>query len=308
MLPSQNAMPRILRDFFGRTLDHVLILDYVFGNLFKTAPKTLLVQPKTSHPRPIVIAAYINSGEEWKVFEPFVVEAAAVCNPVILINTGTFVIGTVPIKNLFVFSRRNVSRDLGSYRYGLEVLLANYDINAIKSVVLVNDSVVWKQGALKAFIENSEKSAYTVTSITISLQRQKHLQSYAYHVKRPSIEILKPFITLPRIYFKRTLVFYGEMRFSSFWQSQEISFGGLFSEENLLPFLIDDENFSQADSKRIQRLIDSGVHLNPTIHFWKPLYEHSGIIKKSLFKRNPARLDFAPKSMDEVDEQGSDIS
>ena len=202
----------------------------------------------------------------------------------------------LPEKVLF-FCRDNISRDLGSYRFALEILPKEN----LTELVLINDSVHFLQDSLLNFVESARKTEFLVTGLTESMQLGRHLQSYAMHFKEPSPEILDPILKVGNWKMKRTLVAQGERRFSRWWSMKEISFGAIYPNELLKEVSLEHSILFGCDEKRVRKLFRSKVDLNPSIHFWPGLLLTAHIVKKSLLKTNPAKFSDPPKSIEDVE-------
>lgn len=300
MRPSNLRYVRFTRQIIGAALTKSMLLtdsalDCLFfkRDIYKGLP--LLGLANMNFSKVAIFAIYSNNTEESSEAVRVVNLIATKFDMVIVVNTGRNQLES-DLKNVKSLQRTNLGRDLASYRAVLEML----KLENVSEVLLFNDSVFWSNSAILDFIEFSRQSDYEVTGVTLSNQHLIHLQTYGLHIKGELPKILKPFSKIRISRFKRGLIEAGEKELSRFWFKEEIRVGFMHDQNSLIKNFNGYKNIYNEDFLQIQNLTRMGVPLNPTIHLWAPLFEQTGIIKKALIKKNPARLKFVPRSLVEA--------
>jgi hypothetical protein len=298
--PSKHHTYRTIREIFGRIYTALLLfLDFSRGML-NLKPKLVLKLNKSdllekSYGRVAIFAGYINTESEALEAERILKLLRIEFDLLILVNTGKRDLDLIQT-NLVVLQRDNFGRDLASYKYALDYLL----LEKVTELFFFNDSVFWTGNSVFNFLESARRKNCEVTALTSSDQHSFHLQSYALHLKGDIAELSKAFKTIRISNFKRVIVEAGEKRLSRYWLAKHNKIGGVHNQDSLIPLLANYKDVYLHDYERILNLVSQRVPLNPSIHFWAPLYAQSGVIKKALLTKNPARLKNAPKSLTDI--------
>ena len=245
-----------------------------------------------SYPRVAIFAGYLNTKSEIVEAERILKLLRREFDLLILVNTGSIELNTNNPHFLYL-QRENFGRDLASYKHVLNSL----ELKNTSELFLFNDSVLWTEDSILDFLANARKSNYEVTALTSSDQHSYHLQSYALHMKGDISEISKAFGVIRISNLKRVIVEAGEKRLSNYWIAKKIRIGSIYTQDSLSPLLGKYKDTYGHDYEHILDLISQGVPLNPSIHFWVPLYAQSGVIKKALLNKNPAQLKYVPKTL-----------
>jgi hypothetical protein len=210
----------------------------------------------------------------------------------ILVNTGKGELGNNP-RNCIQILRENFGRDLASYNYALDSL----QLKNTSELFFFNDSVFWTGNSIVDFLKSARQKDFDVTALTSSDQYSYHLQSYALHLKGDVAELTKAFRKIRISNFKRVIVEAGEKRLSQYWIEKNVKLGGVYHQDSLNPLLAKYKDTYGQDYEYILDLISQGVPLNPSIHFWAPLYAQSGVVKKALLTKNPAQFTNVPQTL-----------
>ncbi len=297
MRPNSSRPYRKIREYFGLLYNSVLsTIDFGAG-VFNLKPKLSLNLTNCellgkSYARVAVFAGYINTLSESSEAERILKLLSDKFDLLILVNTGS-IESKIEQPNFLYFRRENFGRDLASYKYALDSL----QLKNTFELFFFNDSVFWTGKSVLDFLESARQKACAVTALTSSDQNSFHLQSYALHLKGDIAELSKAFKAIRISNFKRVIVEAGEKRLSHYWLSKKIKIEGVYSQNSLSPLLIKYKNTYGQDYENILYLMSQGVPLNPSIHFWAPLYAQSGVVKKALLAKNPAQLKYVPKTL-----------
>ncbi len=297
MRPNRFRPFRKVREYLGVIYTNVLLLVDFGARVFNLKPKLssdlsskdLL---EKSYKRVAIYAGYINTESE-------VIEAGRILNLLggefdllILVNTGSSEL-RIDQPNFLYFRRENFGRDLASYKYALDSL----QLKDTFELFLFNDSVFWTGNSVFDFLKSARQKDFDVTALTSSYQHSYHLQSYALHLKGNVAELTKAFKTIRISSFKRVIVEAGEKRLSRYWLARQTQIGSVFTQDSLSPLLTKYRDLYREDYDQIISLVRRNVPLNPSIHFWAPLYAQSGVVKKAILTKNPAQLKYAPKTL-----------
>ena len=254
--------------------------------------------PVTTTSRVAIYACFCNSAREEDEVRAVVEEVAKVVDILIVVNTGSAHLRINPASaTVQVASRENKGRDLGSYRFGIDMLSSV----EVAELSLLNDSVYWLPGAATAFISAARGTAWDVTGLTESRQTRRHLQSFALHIKVPKLAALEPITAVRDWRWKRMLVAAGEIEFSHKWVRRGISIGALHTQDSLWQQAVQSLRASYlSDFDEVQTLVEREVALNPSIHLWPSLLQQAGVLKKSLLRENPCRFKEPPTTLAEA--------
>jgi hypothetical protein len=298
--PSKYGLVRKIKKFLGHVYTIALLfLEIISQILFfrrklSLNPVDLKVDVQ-SYQRVAVFAAFINSFDEQNEAQRVISQIWNKFDRVLVINTGDIPI-SASYANVHIFSRDNFGRDLTSYKLASELL----NLENTSEIFFFNDSVIWSENSLSNFLIKARECEYEVTSLTSSDQYTFHLQSYALHLKGDVVELIKAFRVFRVSNFKRLIVEGGEKAISRFWISKNVNIGGIYNQNTLRPLFENYVDLYPEDYDILQKLISQNVPLNPSIHLWAPLYAASGVIKKALISRNPAKLKYFPRSLAEI--------
>ena len=297
MKPSKHRVSRKNREFLGRLYTtFLLFIDFSFSvfNLKPKLPTNLNDGAlfEKSFSRVGIYAGYITTESERFEAERILKLLYDEFDLLILVNTGSRHLDFNQ-KNLVILHRENFGRDLASYKYALESL----QLKQTFELFLFNDSVLWTGNSIFDLLASARKKNCDVTSLTSSNQHSYHLQSYALHLKGNIAELSKAFRVIRISNFKRVIVEAGEKRLSNDWIAKKIRIGSIYTQDSLSPLLGKYKDTYGHDYEHILDLISQGVPLNPSIHFWAPLYAQSGVVKKALLNKNPAQLKYVPKTL-----------
>ena len=297
MLPSSNGLTRSIRRLGGIVFNSATYIDLFFAKISPPPLKPLDgYRPRPDSKKVLIYACFCSSAQELQSRYRDVMPIATEFDEVLVINAGSALGDQLSSGNVVFLSRKNWSRDLGSYRDALTAFeLANID-----ELVLINDSVEWLQDSLLGFVSKSRLSDSRITGITESMQLGRHIQSFAMHFKRPSRDALNPILKVGNWRLKRTLVLHGERHFSKIWGEENISFSPLYSIELLQFTCLRNSKIYGEDEDAMLNLIQKSIDLNPSIHLWPALLLHAKIAKKSLLRDNPAKFANSPKTLKEV--------
>lgn len=297
MRPNRCRPFRKVREYLGVIYTNVLLLVDFGAGVFNLKPKLsnnlsskdLL---EKSYKRVAIYAGYINTESE-------VIEAERILNLLggefdllILVNTGSSEL-KIDQPNFLYFRRENFGRDLASYKYALDSL----QLTDTFELFLFNDSVFWTGNSVFDFLKSARQKDFDVTALTSSYQHSYHLQSYALHLKGDIAELTKPFKAIRISNFKRVIVEAGEKRLSRYWLARQTQIGSVFTQDSLSPLLTKYRDLYREDYDQILSFVSRNVPLNPSIHFWAPLYAQSGVVKKAFLSKNPAHLKYVPKTL-----------
>lgn len=300
MKPNKYGFVRKIKKLLGHVYTIVLLFLDLISQILFLRPK-LSLNPVDlnvniqSYPRVAVFASFINSVVEQNEAQRVISQIWEEFDTVLVINTGGIQF-SASYANVLVFSRDNFGRDLVSYKLAADLL----NLDNTSEIFFFNDSVIWSETSLSNFLIKARESEYEVTSLTSSEQHSLHLQSYALHLKGDVVELAKAFRAIRVSNFKWLIVEAGEKMLSRFWISKNVSIGGIYNQETLSPLLENYVDLYPEDYDILQKLISQNVPLNPSIHLWAPLYALSGVVKKALINRNPAKLKYFPRSLAEI--------
>ena len=297
MKPSKHRVSRKNREFLGRLYTtFLLFIDFSLGvfNLKSKLPTNLNDGAlfEKSFSRVAIYACYITTESEGFEAERILELLHDEFDLLILVNTGSRHLD-FDQTNLVILHRENFGRDLASYKYALDYLL----LEKVTELFFFNDSVFWTGNSVFDFLESARHKDCEVTALTSSDQYSYHLQSYALHFKGDIAELSKAFKTIRISNFKRVIVEAGEKRLSRYWLAKHVKIGGIYNQDSLIPLLANYKDVYLHDYERILNLVSQRVPLNPSIHFWAPLYAQSGVVKKALMNKNPAQLKYVPKTL-----------
>ena len=297
MRPNSSRPYRKIREYFGRLYTTVLLFVDLGEGVLNIKPKLSSYLPSSdllekSYKRVAIYAGYINTETEVYEAERIFSLLSNEFDLLILVNTGGSEL-KINQPNFLYFHRGNFGRDLASYKYALDSL----QLNNTCELFFFNDSVFWTGKSVLDFLESARQSDFDVTALTSSKQHSYHLQSFALHLKGDIAEISKAFSIIQISNFKRVIVEAGEKRLSHYWLSIKIKIGGVYNQDSLSTLLTTYKDTYGQDYEYILDLISQGVPLNPSIHFWAPLYAQSGVVKKALLTKNPAQLKYVPKTL-----------
>ena len=300
MRPNSSRPFRKVREYFGVFYTNVLLLVDFAAGVFGLKPKLSInlfsrdILEK-SHKRVAIYAGYINTESEVFEAERILKLLSDKFDLLILVNTGSSEL-KMDQSNFLCFRRENFGRDLASYKFALDSL----QLKNTSELFFFNDSVFWTGNSIVDFLKSARQKDFDVTALTSSDQYSYHLQSYALHLKGDVAELTKAFTTIRISNFKRVMVEAGEKRLSQYWIAKNVKIGGVYHQDSLNPLLAKYKDTYGQDYEYILDLISQGVPLNPSIHFWAPLYAQSGVVKKALLTKNPAQLKNAPKTLVEL--------
>lgn len=301
MRPTRSLPLRAIRKHCGRVLTtFLLLIDFGFDAL-NLKPKLAVDSDgkeliEDSHGRVAIFAGYISTENEALEAERVLRLLSDKFDLLLLINTGSIRL-KIDLPNFYYFHRRNFGRDLASYKYALDSL----NLEKTFELFLFNDSVLWTENSIVSTLANFRRSGFQVTSLTSSEQYSYHLQSYALHLKGDVSEISKAFSAIRVSNIKRVIVEAGEKRLSQYWIKKEIQVGSIYTQDSLFLLLAKYKELYGQDYSEITALVSQGVPLNPSIHFWAPLFGQSGVVKKVLMAMNPAQLKYVPKNLKELE-------
>ncbi len=295
--PNRSARYRKIREFFGRLYTAFLLFIDSGAGVFNLKPKLSnnlsskdLIEK--SHKRVAIYAGYINTESEVIEAERILELLSDKFDLLILVNTGCAEL-QIHQPNFLSIRRQNFGRDLASYKYALDSL----QLEKMSELFFFNDSVLWTKNSIVKFLLGAQQSKFQVTSLTSSDQHSYHLQSYALHLKGDIAELSKAFSETRISNFKRVIVEAGEKRLSRYWIAKQIQIGSIYSQASLSPQLAKYREVYGDDYEHLLYLLSHRVPLNPSIHFWAPLFAQSGVVKKALLTKNPAQLKYVPKTL-----------
>lgn len=300
MKPSKYVTSRKSRELFGQFYTALLLFyDFSLGvcklkpNFPSSSSHNNLIYRSFS--KVAVFAVFLNSEAEMIEAERVLKLISNEFETIVLVNTGGYVF-SAKFPNLIDMHRENYGRDLASYKHALDSL----DLSDTSEVLLFNDSVLWTGTSIVRFIAEARRSKYQVTSLTSSNQHTSHLQSYVLHLKGDITLLSKAFRFIRISNFKRVIVEAGEKRLSHYWIANQIQIGSIHSQVSLGPLLVKYKDLYREDYSQIISLLSRRVPLNPSIHFWAPLFAQSGVVKKVLMTKNPAQLKYVPETLKEL--------
>ncbi len=297
MRPNSSRPFRKVREYFGVVYTNVLLLVDFGAGVFGLKPKLSINLSSSeilekSYKRVAIYAGYMNTESELSEAERILKLLSREFDLLILVNTGSSEL-RIDQPNFLYFGRENFGRDLASYKYALDFL----QLQNTCELFFFNDSVLWTGNSVYNFLESARQKDWDVTALTSSEQNSFHLQSYALHLKGNIAELSEAFKAIRISNLKRVIVEAGEKRLSQYWLAKNVKIGGVYHQDSLNPFLVNYKDIYGQDYEYIVDLISQGVPLNPSIHFWAPLYAHSGIVKKTLLTKNPAQLKNVPQTL-----------
>ncbi len=300
MRPNSSRPFRKTKEYLGVIYTAVLLLIDFSAGAFNLKPKLsnnlsggdLL---EKSYKRVAIYAGYINTESEVFEAERVIKLLSGEFDLLILVNTGSREL-KIDLPNFLYFCRENFGRDLASYKYSVDSL----QLKNTSELFFFNDSVIWTGKSVFDFVECARQKDSAVTALTSSDQYSYHLQSYALHLKGDIAELTKAFSKIRNSNFKRVIVEAGEKRLSRYWIAKQIQIGSIYSQDSLSPLLAKYRDVYGDDYEQLLYLLSHRVPLNPSIHFWAPLYSQSGVVKKALLTKNPAQLKYIPKTLEEV--------
>jgi hypothetical protein len=268
----------------------------IFKNRVETSPPSHKEEAvNRSVPRIAIFAVFVNTKAELSDIERVLKLLNDKFDSLVLVNTGSRRFD-FKLLNVSCFHRENYGRDIGSYKYALDLL----NLESTSELLLINDSVLWTGNSVLGFLSKARKSNYQVTALTSSDQHEFHLQSYALHFKGNVKKLTHAFEEIRISNFKRLIVELGEKKISRYWNSNQTRIGGIYNQSSLKLLLPKYKSLYGSDYVLLLKMLSERVPLNPSIHLWAPLFEQSGVIKKSLILKNPARLKFVPGSLREA--------
>jgi hypothetical protein len=295
--PNSSRPFRKIREYLGVIFTAFLLLVDFGAGVFNLKPKLSnglsskdLIEK--SHKRVAIYAGYINTESEVIEAERILKLLSNEFDLLILVNTGSRELKIV-LPNFLYFRRENFGRDLASYKYAVDSL----HLKNTSELFFFNDSVFWTGKSVFDFVESARQKDSVVTALTSSDQYSYHLQSYALHLKGDIAELSKAFSKIRISNFKRVIVEAGEKRLSNYWLTKKVKIGCIYNQDSLSPLLSKFKDTYGQDYEYILDFISQGVPLNPSIHFWAPLYAQSGVVKKALLQKNPAQLKDVPKTL-----------
>jgi hypothetical protein len=281
----------------GEILDLFLYFDFLFAKILSLTKNESENFKLERNARVVFYSAYLTSESEFQIIQKHVKDELQNFDTTYLINSGEYTPTLESNLPLIVINRENRGRDFGSLRYAIQN--AGKSLQEVKELLILNDSVYWKAGALKQYVARAQNSEFTVTGLTSSYQHEYHLQSFALHFKGVNNLTLKVLNNIYSFQAKRTIVKFGEKRLSRRLEKLGIHIGSLF-DPHIMQLNVN--NFSSwygKDVDAILSLVGQGVPLNPSIHYWPELALSAGVIKKSLF-RNPANFSQPPNNNEKL--------
>lgn len=289
MKPSTIKMVRSISAKSGFLLDKICYLDFIFGYSTKVKSK-ISVKPTSVRlvgTNKLAIFATFNREEYWSA-PHFFQELINAGFEIVIVNTG------VPIhanSEHIIINRNNRGRDI--FSYAIATIKFEETLLRCCEIMYLNDSVMWIEGALNHFLMEASNSNSQVTGMTESSQKINHIQTFAFHIKNPTNEILSVLKELKCMLFKRSIVRYGELKISEDLSCIGIVPKGLFKMSRNLDSVLPFSGAYGDDWKKMKYLIENEVNLNPSIHGWPLLLAKHGIYKKIL-ENNPAKFKNLP--------------
>jgi len=292
MKPSLHLFPRTARLIGGIVIDTILMSIELTFKVKQSRNKMSSIE--INHKKVLIYSVYVNDGigTDWLNIAELAISESY--HPII-VNTGKNKISS-DNKQITIFNRRNIGRDISSY--GMAISLLN--LLKIERLIILNDSMIWNETFLRSILLQNNYELNTIYSLTSSEQKKKHLQSYLIIFNPSVIHAATDFEELKTYRFKRLIVKKGEIGLSENWTKKDIKLRALFDYEYLMLKSLEGNSLSPSEKNQIIKLTNKGIKLNPSIHFWEGLYLDTRSVKKSIVNSNPARMENSPKSLAEA--------
>lgn len=290
MRPSSVKLNRIVRGFAGKLLDFLTGVLEVFLHVKNENIETYQVSQFVG--KVAIFSVYIQSeyGNDWEDVVDAILSSGY---KVVVVNTGPVNINYSK-KNVHIVNRRNRGRDIASYGIGLKII----EIEKCESLVLINDSIIWNSKYVTKILKSAYLESMTIYGLTMSLQKNKHLQTYFLVFPKDVFSATKYFMDLPEFRFKRTVVRRGELGASMHWTKLNFSILPILDYNDLEIGTLTKTGLSEYDRNKLANLCNDGIFLNPTIHFWPEFFRQTGCLKKSIPEQNPAHYAIYPDSVE----------
>jgi hypothetical protein len=292
MRPSENRIARNVRSIGGALLDRILyVIEFIFKvKMANTNPSAVAIDDANI----LVYSVYVNNEMESDWLEVAEIAVAESFHPIV-VNTGSVKISTRN-RHITTINRENVGRDLASYG----VALSHLDLSNLDTLVLMNDSMDWNKSFVRSILTKKDFEENAIYALTLSKQKRDHLQTFLL-VFNSSVMLAASELKSQRFFrFKRVIVREGEIRLSERWSQSGYTLKPLFEAEYLMRKSLIGHSLSSKEKHQILKFARSGVHLNPSIHFWEALYLETASIKKSIYQINPGKMEKFPKNRSEA--------
>ncbi len=294
MIPSAHFLVRKIRRTIGHLIDGITIVDHLSAGF-----STKIMIPKISPKQNIIL--FLEYGDRNSNFEPN--NFVSILDPaewtVIQIRNDPQAHKPQLIDNTYI--RPNLGYDIGA----IAEVLRLFKNHKFENVLLVNDSFFFSKSTFRKMVSKAKdlRKKFDVVSLTDSYQVNYHLQSFFLMMSNDAAQIYSKSGRLWR--WKRSAVYWGEIRISKLWSKNELRMVALVSYEELISIYLRECKHIE-DYFNISKLILRNVPLNPTQHLWPAILKSSfPIMKISLIKDNPAKLRQRPTEVDQLNVLGS---
>lgn len=284
--PSRFKIIRNLRGFGGDILDCLSFFDWI------TSPKLVgikefQIQNSGNILGWAIFAVFVN--KESDSFEVDDVTSALLerFDRVLIINNGNKILNFNSNRVISV-NKKNLGRDLSSYSLGVEMI----DLHSTSEILFLNDSVYYQSKfKLRRILKSLSSKSEEVTALTVSNQGQLHFQTFFFYFPKARTVDAKVLLDLRSARTKRALVKFGEINLSRRLIKKGIAVKPVFCNLELAEATKRSKINSEKEIDYLDFLVRHRVALNPSMHFAPGLFELSGIIKKSIFIKNPIGYD-----------------
>jgi len=286
--PGQSYFSVAIRRYAHHFFSTLSYLDFYVAKFFSSAPDYSKINKNFQGQSILIYSVYINDSNEFLRLKNEILNLQTEFDLMVIVNTG--VISILEITNeadkILAFDRKNTQRDFGSYKFGLKYL----NLEGCRRICLINDSVFWQKDSVLDFLKKAELKDARVIGMTKSSQRGIHLQTYCLVFKEPVMEDFRVILELPPVLFKRSIVFFGELRLTRELMKSQTSFDSIWDADLLLESFQPKNEVERKYHDHLHEYRRVGIPLNPSIHLAVPLYRVAGMIKKVILKENPAKF------------------
>jgi hypothetical protein len=275
-----------IRSVGGKILDLISGLDHLTAsssNLLNHQVNSINIDRKS-------IAVYVSyknlHNDEW---EENLFETLKSLGFVIFIIVNT---DKIEVTKSFLV-RRNSGYDLAAIRDFL-----NSSHGTPNEFLIVNSSTAWRPNSIDTFLRlreiSSMENAPIVSGIE-SLQKQRHAQSFLFYATSRNFHVLKAvYLEMKNWRSKRATVRYGEIPMLRKIQNNGLKVEFLYPYQYLLELASTHLDLSF----QTRFLVNRGIPVNPTQHFWQILISNGAeFVKRNLISKNPSNLSNTPDDL-----------
>jgi hypothetical protein len=181
----------------------------------------------------LVIYGTFSENDKLRDDEILLIKELSKWNYIVVVQNGLAVDPLVHSLDCSYILRTNLGRDFGMLRDTLQLINIS---SSARNLIWLNSSCIWNGADLQELI-NRERSHQSsdVISMTDSWRGGYHLQSFFYLVHSNSINAFQEFFNFSNVRnwkFKRTVVFFGEKKLSTYLKNSGLKLGSFYPARN----------------------------------------------------------------------------